>query len=121
MRHVRRSRPGAERDRTERCPGGAHQAILVGDQRPYITAYIVLSDGARGASTDALVDEDANGFLDDVTHHSLYVRVATDLVALNAELERHERIIVFSLFARRFEPAVFDFESSAQRLAEDQR
>jgi long-chain acyl-CoA synthetase len=80
--------------------GWAEQVMLIGDQRPYLTCFIAVN-------APGLAGEDPDGFLDVERHASLYRRLAADLMAINAGLERIEKVVLFALFARPFDPATY--------------
>jgi long-subunit acyl-CoA synthetase (AMP-forming) len=80
--------------------GWVEQVMLVGDQRPYLSCLITLA-------IPGLEGEDPDGFLDEDRHASLYARSAADLMALNAGLERIEKLVLFALFARPFDPQTY--------------
>ena len=68
------------------------QVVLVGDQRPYMTALVVLADPAAPT-------READGFLDARAHAELYASAARDLARINREFEAIERVRRFALFA----------------------
>lgn len=80
--------------------GWAEQVMLIGDQCPYLTCFIAVN-------APGLEGEDPDGFLDEERHASLYGRLAADLMAINAGLERIEKVVLFALFARPFDPATY--------------
>jgi len=69
------------------------EAILAGDQRPFVVALIVIA-GAKPS------DAGDDGFLDARVEVERYARAAHDLARINQELEAVERIRRFALFAR---------------------
>jgi len=92
--------PARIEDMLERLPWVA-QAFLVGDQRPYLAAVLVVRDA--GPATDALPSLDsADGRLDPASHVGLHARARDDLARLNAQLEANEQICRFTLLARSF-------------------
>lgn len=79
----------------ESLPGVA-QAMLVGDGKPYLTAFLSLHDaGVESGERD--------GFLDPKQHAELYAAMGEALRAVNAGLERVEQIVRYALFARPFD------------------
>jgi long-subunit acyl-CoA synthetase (AMP-forming) len=76
----------------------AEQVILIGDQKPYLTALIAVDETLiYGGAFEA------NGFLPEHTHRGLYEHVGAELAEINEELERIERVVRFALFAGRLE------------------
>jgi long-chain acyl-CoA synthetase len=90
----------------ERFPG-VHQTALIGDQRPYIVALIVV-DSPDAASSAEL------GFLNPEDHAASYRSVAKELSAMNATLEEFERVRRFFLFSA---PMGADLHASTGSLA----
>jgi long-chain acyl-CoA synthetase len=72
------------------------QAILVGDQRPYVSALIVLGEAV------AYCQAAEDGYADPSAHAVLYDRVREELRAINAGLEPVEQIARFAIFTRPF-------------------
>ncbi|MFL5345050.1 MAG: AMP-binding protein [Hyalangium sp.] len=75
-----------------------HQAMLVGDQRPYLSALVVVSD--------PIPVQEADGYLDPSEYPGLYLQVRAELASLNTGLETVEQIVRFALFAKPFCEAV---------------
>lgn len=82
------------------------QVALVGDQRPYLAALIVVRGEPRPGADD--------GFLDPDEHRALHDRARRDLAALNARLESTERIRLVALFDRPMEPSLYGPASSGE-------
>lgn len=76
---------------------GVRQAVLIGDQRPYLSALVVV---------DAPSNEEL-GFLDPTAHAALYERVRGQLATLNVKLEAIERVQRFFLFGAPMGPALY--------------
>jgi long-chain acyl-CoA synthetase len=76
------------------------QAMLVGDQLPYITAYVVCDE------TDGYVVDD-QGFVIPEANPAVYAVARTHFAMLNMDVERIERIICFALFARPFDAGAY--------------
>jgi long-chain acyl-CoA synthetase len=74
------------------------QVVLVGDQRPYIAALIVV-DPATMASTEP------DGYLDETQHAASYERSLAALAPINETLEVIERVRRIALFDRPFPEA----------------
>jgi long-chain acyl-CoA synthetase len=79
---------------------GVSQAVLVGDGKPYLTAFLSLLD------PDA-ASEEPDGFLDPTLHAGLYAEMAIELRRINAGLERVEQIVRCALFTRPFDDAAY--------------
>jgi len=75
------------------------QAILVGDDRPYLVALITVAPEVDGLGAAAL---GAHGHVPPGDAPAVYQRAAAALGELNRGLERPERIARFALFARPF-------------------
>lgn len=81
--------------RLETLPG-VSQAMLVGDGKPYITAFLSLyAAGVESGERD--------GFLDPEQHAELYAEMAKALRAVNDGLERVEQIVRYALFTKPFD------------------
>jgi hypothetical protein len=78
----------------------AHQAIVVGDQRPYLTAFVVVEQAW-------LAGVDAEAVLDPAAHADLYDRLAPELAQINRELEKPERLVLFTLLSRPLDTSVY--------------
>lgn len=79
------------------------QAMLVGDQRPFIAALIVLSPRRLlHAPPNALHEA-----LEPTLHPELYREVCTSLASINAGLEPIERVARVALFAQAFPDDVY--------------
>lgn len=74
------------------------QAMLVGDQRPYLTAFVVLEGDFAAGEVGALSDEE---------FEVLYEEFGYQLFRLNEGLERVERVIGFMLFGEPFDPECY--------------
>jgi long-chain acyl-CoA synthetase len=72
-----------------------HQAVLIGDQRPYLAALIVPREVPPGAELAA-----DDGHLPEAAHEALYARAKADLGRINQGLETNERIRRFALLGR---------------------
>jgi long-subunit acyl-CoA synthetase (AMP-forming) len=75
------------------------QVVLLGDQRPFLAALIVVSGALDGDAGD--------GFLDEARHPSVYARAREDLRQINAGLEAMERIVRVALFAQPMPAALY--------------
>jgi long-chain acyl-CoA synthetase len=92
---------------------GVDQAMLVGDSRPFLAAFIVLGPSADGL--DAIpAAASADGVIDRRARPQLYARFGRDLEALNRGLEPIERVQRFVLLARPFPPAVYTLTGPAK-------
>jgi long-chain acyl-CoA synthetase len=69
----------------------ARQVVLIGDQRPYLTALVTVHRG-EGCHSE-------QGWFDPEHNEALYRRCAEDLAGLNRKLEGIERIRAFVLLA----------------------
>jgi long-subunit acyl-CoA synthetase (AMP-forming) len=69
------------------------QVVLVGDQRPFLCALIVVRDEITPLP-------DGDGHLDEEVHAALYARAHNDLSRINRDLKPIEWVRRFSLFAR---------------------
>jgi long-subunit acyl-CoA synthetase (AMP-forming) len=74
------------------------QAMLIGDQRPYLSVIIVV---------EGEFDVDGLGSLSTEQFAHMYERAGRDLARLNAEHERMERVVCFTLLARPFDPTCY--------------
>lgn len=81
------------------------QAILIGDQRPFLSALIVVQDCPAGADSDCIPEDQ---FL------ALYEQARRDIEQLNASLESIEQVRAFTLLTKPFEPAVYQPLSSGK-------
>jgi long-chain acyl-CoA synthetase len=79
---------------------GVRQAFLVGDLRPYLSAFLV----TEGAST---AGQAADGYLDEAAHGDLYRHLRSQLAGINAGLEHNERILKFMVFDRCFDTSCY--------------
>lgn len=79
---------------------GVSQAMLVGDGKPYLAAFLSLQDA--GVESD-----ERDGFLDPEQHAELYAAIGEALRTVNEELERVEHIVRYALFARPFDERVY--------------
>lgn len=84
-----------------------HQTVLVGDQRPFFGALIVVKD-------DVLKDSNAkgsdwDGYLDETQFPELYERVRSDLGRVNRKLEAIEHVRRFALFGRPMGPDLYSW------------
>ncbi len=70
------------------------QAVLVGDQRPFLTALLVIKDSTQAGDARRL------GQLDEQKFASLYSRAYSDLAPINASNEANERVLRVVLFDR---------------------
>jgi long-subunit acyl-CoA synthetase (AMP-forming) len=77
----------------------ARQAALVGDQRAFVVALIVIAPGAASGAP--------NGYLDPARHPEAYAAARADLARLNAQLEQVERVVRFALFDEPFGDALY--------------
>jgi long-subunit acyl-CoA synthetase (AMP-forming) len=68
------------------------QVALIGDQRPYVSALVVVNDDVKGDPGASL------GLLDPSRHPELYERARRDFAQLNTRLEAIERVQRFLLF-----------------------
>jgi long-chain acyl-CoA synthetase len=73
------------------------QVVLVGDQRPYIAAMIVIEQSAGVRSEDGVV----------LDSPELYARARTEIGRINAKVEVHERVRRIILLTQRFSPEVY--------------
>lgn len=89
--------PGRIEEMLERL-SGVRQAVLVGDQRKFLVALLVV-DGPR---TDAPL-----GLLDEPSNAAAYERVRVALAPLNEGLEAVERVRRFALFTAPFPPEMY--------------
>ncbi|MEO6951045.1 MAG: AMP-binding protein [Polyangia bacterium] len=92
--------PGRIEALVEHMPG-VKQAVLVGDQRKYLAALIVV-DGAASGAAAGVTSSAPDGFLDEREHAALYERIRTALQPMNDGLEAIERVRRFALFATPF-------------------
>jgi long-chain acyl-CoA synthetase len=70
------------------------QVVVVGDQKPYLAALIVIKDQVDSPEHD--------GYLVDSDHARLHDRARADLATLNEKLEPVEVVKRFALFAKQF-------------------
>lgn len=89
-----------------------HQVVLLGDQRPFIAALIVVKDSPVSTEGRALLPE--------ALHGPLYERARNDLAAINERLEPIERVRGFALFARPFAPDLYGI-ASGEKIKRDRR
>jgi long-chain acyl-CoA synthetase len=82
------------------------QAMLVGDGRPFLAAFIVVDHRALAAAGVA-PSPDAHGVIDELAAPRLYARFERDLAALNRRLEPIEQVRRFALLARRLPPTLY--------------
>lgn len=71
---------------------GVRQAVLIGDQRPYVTALMVIENN--------YANEVENGYLDPEQFIGLYKNIGKALKIINETLEPFERIEAFSLLSK---------------------
>lgn len=74
----------------------ARQVMLIGDQRPYVTALVVLRTKGN------LRADGERGFLDPAHHEELCRECGRDIARVNSELESIERVRAFLLFIEDF-------------------
>lgn len=106
--------PGRIEGLVELVPG-VRQAVLVGDQRKYLAALIVLDAAATGARSRS-----PDGFLDEREHAALYERFRSALEPVNDGLEVIERVRRFALFASPFPPQMYRVVGQA-KVSRDRR
>jgi long-chain acyl-CoA synthetase len=82
------------------------QAMLVGDGRPFLAAFIVVDQRALAAAGVA-PPPDAHGVLDELATPRLHARFERDLATLNRRLEPIEQVRRFALLARRLPPELY--------------
>jgi long-chain acyl-CoA synthetase len=75
------------------------QVVLIGDQRPYLVALIVVRDEHDSRFED--------GYLEPGAHGELFSRARADIEIVNAKLEPMERIRRFALFSRPMPPEIY--------------
>lgn len=95
----------------------ARQVILLGDQRPYVIAFVSVSDDwlltdetAEDYFFDGSTDIEAvltDGYCPVDKYPELYQRIGNDIGSVNDELERVEKIVRFALYSRSFEAEVY--------------
>jgi long-subunit acyl-CoA synthetase (AMP-forming) len=73
---------------------GVRQAMLVGDQRPYLAALVVL---------DSDIDDPGPDAFSEIECESLYVDFGARLAQINTVLEPMERVVCFRLLRRPFD------------------
>lgn len=71
---------------------GVRQAVLIGDQKPYVTVLMVIENN--------YANELENGYLDPEQFIGLYKNVGKELKIINETLEPFERIEAFSLLSK---------------------
>lgn len=76
------------------------QVVLIGDQKPYLSALIVVH-------APPVVADAGDGYLTEPSFASLYERARTAFASLNAQLETFERIEGIALFGRRMGPDLY--------------
>jgi long-chain acyl-CoA synthetase len=79
-----------------------HQAVLIGDQRPFFAALLVPYAAEAGAQP-----ENGHGSLDPTRAAELFERARADLGRVNAGLEAIERVRRFALLAHPFDATLY--------------
>ena len=79
------------------------QVVLVGDQRPYVAALIVLSPAFCPTSVRGLRTTP----LDPAVHREVYREAAAAIAEINSGQERIEHVVRFALFGEKFEDDVY--------------
>jgi hypothetical protein len=78
------------------------QAFLVGDQRPFISAFVVVNSGK-----ESLLEMEPDGALRVDRPAPLIRRAGEDIAKINEQLERNEQIICCALLGRAFHDDVY--------------
>lgn len=84
------------------------QVVLVGDQRPFIGALIVVKPGVEGEPTD--------GYLAPDEHPELYARAMTAIAELNTKLEPIEQVKKVALFGRPMPAELIDSDPKSGKI-----
>jgi len=73
-------------------------AVLVGDQRPYLSALVVPREPVAASGAP---------FLEPHAHAALYERIGAELAGVNAGLERVEKVVRFLVLGEPFHPDAY--------------
>jgi long-chain acyl-CoA synthetase len=83
------------------------QVMLVGDQRPYLAAFIVIRPEVLAATHVAVAPMSADAIIEPSAAPELFASVALALRALNQALEPIERVREFVLLSKVFDANVY--------------
>jgi long-chain acyl-CoA synthetase len=86
----------------ETCPW-VDQIILVGDGRPFVSAFIVVKE------KQGLPSNEPDGFLNPGENKELYQLVGTELAKINSRLERTERVVRTFLFVKPLSSEIYNY------------
>lgn len=94
--------PGPIETLIEALPG-VSQVILIGDQLPFITAYVTLNSEMLKADSPQIIPLTKGlGYLDPVHHSELYQQISDRLSEVNQKLEKVEKTVGFAILHPAF-------------------